>query len=68
MISSATDLPELLCCCFSALAPSGAVTFVLCEYMKRTAETRSIFERKSVISALGHNVRHASPVTYMASL
>lgn len=50
VISSATDLPKLLCCCFSVLSLSEAVTFVLCEYMKGTAETRSFFERKSVIS------------------
>lgn len=68
MISSAMDLPELPCCCFSELALSEAVTFVLREYMKGTAETRSFFERKSVISVLGHNMSHTSPVTYTASL
>lgn len=52
MISSAADLPERPCCCFSALALPEAVTFVPCEYMKGAAETRSFFERKSVISAL----------------
>lgn len=52
MIYSATDLPKLLCCCFSALALSEAVMFVPCEYMKGTAETRSFFVRKSIISAL----------------
>lgn len=52
MISSATDLPELLHCCFSVLALSEAVMLMLCEYMKGTAETGSYFERKSVISAL----------------
>lgn len=62
MISLATDLTELPCRCFSVLALSEAVTFVLREYMKGTVATRSFFERKSVISALSWS-QHEQYVT-----